>query len=420
MRFADTLALCATTLATALLLPGCQRSPPPVAPTAATHADHAPRPWQLPTSPAAAQPALVATTDGRVLLSWIDSTPGRRNALQFAAWDGGTWQSAPRTIVVGDSLLVDASNPPQLMATADGALWVQWIQKNGDAANALQLSRSLDGGFDWSAPLQVSTAARGTELGSAVLWPQSRTEAGMAWLDGNPPAGGAQAAPLPQAAVDTVLRAAVFDANLRRSSASDVDPRACDCCRVAAAMTTRGAVLAYRDRSASDIRDIAVTRFESGHWTKAVPAHADNWKMTGCPVNGPAIAGRDTAVVVGWYTGAGQQPRVQLARSSDAGDSFGAPVVVDRGDGVLGRVAVGLDASQAWVLWLREDAGGQSLWLARYTPDLSRQLQRVKIATLQGRGLVTGYPQLALQAGNAYVVWTDIANGMTLLQGAVL
>ncbi|WP_159017045.1 hypothetical protein [Cognatiluteimonas profundi] len=418
MRFTGTLALCAM----ALLLPGCQRAAPPVAPPTATRADHAPRPWQLPTGPAAAQPALVATTDGRVLLSWIDSTPGRRNALQFAAWDGsGNWQSAPRTIVVGDSLLVDASNPPQLMATGDGALWVQWIQKIGDAASELQLSRSLDGGFNWSAPLQVSTAVRGTELGSAVLWPQSRTDVGMAWLDGNPPAGGAQAASAPQAPVaDTRLHAAVFDAGLRRSAVSDVDTRACDCCRVAAAVTTRGAVLAYRDRSASEIRDIAVARFESGRWSKAAPVHADNWKMTGCPVNGPAIASRDTDVVVAWYTGAGPQPRVQLARSGDAGDSFGAPVVVDRGEAVLGRVAVALDASQAWVLWLREDADGQSLWLARYTPDLSRQLQRVKLATLQGRGLVTGYPQLALQAGNAYVVWTDIANGMTLLQGAML
>jgi hypothetical protein len=142
--------------------------------------------------------------------------------------------------------------------------------------------------------------------------------------------------------------------------------------------------------------------------------------MTGCPVNGPAISARDQDVVVAWYTAAGQQPLVQLARSSDAGDRFGAPVVVDRGDAVLGRVAVGLDASQAWVLWLREDAGVQSLWLARYTPDLSRQLQRVKIATLQGRGLATGFPQLALQAGNAYVVWTDVANGVTQLQGAML
>jgi hypothetical protein len=418
MRLPGTLALCAM----ALLLPGCQRAPPPAAAPTVTHADHAPRPWQLPTSRAAAQPALVATADGRVLLSWIDSTPGRRNALQFAAWDAnGSWQSAPRTIVVGDSLLVDPSNPPQLTGTGDGALWVQWMQKSdGGSINTLQLSRSLDGGFNWSAPLQVSSAARGAELGSAVLWPQSRTEAGMAWLDGNPAAGSAPAQPQPPAAVDTVLHAAIFDAGLRRSAAADVDPRVCDCCRVAAAMTTRGAVLAYRDRSASEVRDIAVTRFESGHWSKPMPVHADNWKMSACPVNGPAIAARDNDVVVAWYTGAGQQPLVQLARSSDAGASFAAPVVVDRGDAVLGRVAVALDASQAWVLWLREDAGAQSLWLARYTPDLSRQLQRVQVATLQGRGLMTGFPQVALQGGNAYVVWTDIANGMTQLQGAVL
>jgi hypothetical protein len=148
--------------------------------------------------------------------------------------------------------------------------------------------------------------------------------------------------------------------------------------------------------------------------------HADGWKMSGCPVNGPAVAANDNQAIVGWYTAANQHPMLQLARSVDAGDSFAAPVVVDRGDAVLGRAAVALDAQQAWVAWLREDASGQSLWVARYSADLSRPLQRVKVATLHGRGGVTGFPQLALLAGHAYLAWTDVAGSSTQLHGAIL
>ena len=140
--------------------------------------------------------------------------------------------------------------------------------------------------------------------------------------------------------------------------------------------------------------------------------------MPACPVNGPAIAADGNDVVVAWYTAADDMPTVKLARSNDAGDSFAAPVTLEQGEAVQGRVDVALDAAQAWVVWVREDAGGQSLWLARYAPDLSRELSRVEVAKLQGRGKGTGFPQLALRDGSAYLVWTDIVAGAPQLRGA--
>ena len=132
-----------------------------------------------------------------------------------------------------------------------------------------------------------------------------------------------------------------------------------------------------------------MTRFDGKAWSAPTLVHADGWKMPACPVNGPALAAHGDAVVVAWYTAAGGTPSVQLARSDDAGAHFAAPVAVDRGEAVQGRVAVALDAAQAWVLWVREDAGGQSLQLARYAPDLSRRLAQVEVAKLQGRGTAT-------------------------------
>ena len=45
---------------------------------------------------------------------------------------------------------------------------------------------------------------------------------------------------------------------------------------------------------------------------------------------------------------------------------------------------------------------------------------RLRVATLQGRGRATGYPQLALHGGDAYLVWTDVVAGTPRLQGAVV
>jgi hypothetical protein len=415
---------CIALLSLPLALAGCQRAPTDGA-AVAVHGDYARQDWLLPSSPGAAQPDLVATPDGRLLLSWISNVPGRRNALQFAAWDdAGRRQGAPRTIAVGSTLLANWANTPRIAATADGALWVTWLQKTGDGHAAdLMLSRSADGGFNWSAPSRVNQASGG-EHGFASLWPASRDSIGVAWLDGPGMTETENAVAAPdrsaRAGDATVLRAAVFDGNLRRSAAADVDTMACDCCQTDVAVTMRGALLVYRDRTRGEVRDIFATRFDGARWTPPAAVHADGWKMPGCPVNGPAVAADGANVVVAWYTGAADVPMVQLARSGDGGNHFAAPVVLDRGAAVQGRVALAVDGRQAWVAWVREDASGQSLWLARYAPDLSQQRQRLRVATLQGRGRATGFPQLALRGGDAHLVWTDVVDGAPQLRGAVV
>jgi len=412
----------------ALLLLGCHRESAEHAGNA--QADYALQEWTMPSAPGAADPDLVATSDGRLLLSWIDSVPGRRNALQFAAFgDQGHWQSGARTIVVGDALVPRWANAPHMTYTADGALWVQWLQKARDPQGALDvmLARSVDGGFNWSAPARINAVTDAADRGFVALWPATRDSIGAAWLDSGPLPASANDAPaarpgmhdMPPSSGTTSLHAALFDAQLAAHAHAQVDARVCDCCQTDAAAMSHGALLVYRDRDAGELRDIRATRFDGTGWTASVPVHADRWTMRACPVNGPSVATAGGNAVVAWYTAADDLPTVSLARSRDGGGHFDAPVVVDHGAVVQGRVAVALDAQQAWVLWLREDASGQSLWLARYAPDLSRQLQRVRVATLQGRGRATGYPQLALHGGDAYVVWTDVVAGTPRLQGAI-
>jgi hypothetical protein len=445
MRHLASLACCLLPLA----LLGCQRTPP--SPQSAPHGDYARSEWLVPSSPGAIAPGLATTHDGRLLLSWISTVPGRRDALQFAAWgDQGHWESGARTIVVGDALLAEAANRPHMAATADGALWVQWLQKDlaQPGATDLMLARSVDGGFNWSPPARINSRTDDAERGFVSLWPAGRDSLGAAWLDGSadtaaptsPPANGTHAshakaaagahamahdasdAASPDAASNqrTALHAALFDRLLQRHDDAVVDTLACDCCQTAAAAIAPGALLVFRDRDAKETRDIAVARFDGAGWTPARPVHADHWTMPACPVNGPSLAVQGNTAFVAWYTAADRQPTVSLARSRDGGQQFDPPVVVDHGDAVQGRVAVAFDGRQVWVAWLRAEAGGQALWLARYTPDLTRELQRMKIATLHGQGIASGYPQLAVHRDAAYLVWTDVAAGTPQLRGAIV
>lgn len=384
--------------------------------------------WPLPAPPGSAQPDLIVTSDDRVLLSWLNVQTGRRPAFQMAErFIDGHWEG-PRTIAIGNAMFVNWADTPHIAVTEDRALWAHWLQKSAEAPYAydVMLVRSMDHGMNWSAPLRVHDDGTQTEHGFVAFWPQSENQLGVAWLDGRRTGGtvkatgdhGDHAADDGEGAGPMTLRAAVFDGGLRASAATEIDARTCDCCQTDAAATADGALLVYRDRSEDEIRDLYATRFDGKAWSTPVRVHADGWKMPACPVNGPSVAARGNDAVVAWYTAPGDTPVVQLARSVDGGAKFAAPVAVDRGAAVIGRVAVAVDAGQVWLLWMREEAGKQSLWLARYAPDLSKELQRTKLADLQGAGRGTGFPRLALGADAAYAVWTDVVDGVPELHGA--
>lgn len=309
-----------------------------------------------------------------------------------------------------------------MLGTPDGALWAQWLQSSSAAPGAYDtvLARSRDGGMTWTQLTRVNDDQSAAEHGFAALWPRGNDAIGIAWLDGRDQGRADAAAHAGHAAGAGAmqLRSNAFDLDLQRVADSVLDARVCDCCQVARAMTTAGPVLAYRDRGEDGMRDIAVVRQRDGVWSAPAIVHADGWKLDACPVNGPAIAAHGDDVVVGWYTEAGGVPTVRLARSAGGGSGFTAPVQVEAGDAVQGRVAVAVDAQQAWVAWMREDADGQRLMLARYAPDLSKRLQQLEVAKLAARGPASGTPRMVADAGGVWLAWTDVADGVSRLQGA--
>ena len=394
-------------------------SPTPLPDGRDVDADQVVADWPLPASATAAQPDLVSISGSRLLLSWIEVVDTGGHALKFAIFDGEQW-TAPKDIARGSDWFVNWADTPHVQATEDGALWAHWLRQSARAKYAYDvvLSRSGDGGDTWSDPQTVNDDGTPTEHGFVSLWPRSRDSIGIAWLDGRNMAGGGHASHDGHDAGTMTLRAAHFDARLHKSAETELDPRTCDCCQTDAAMTARGPLVVYRDRDGDEIRDIVTTRFDNGAWTLPRKVHDDRWKMPACPVNGPAVAAKGTQAWVAWYTAAGDLPKVRIARSQDAGDNFSAPVDLDSGPAVQGRVGIAADGAAVWASWSREDADGQSLWLARYDAGLGKELQRLRVAKLLGKGRATGFAQLVVHEEAAYLVWTDVVGGKPMLQGA--
>ncbi len=421
---------CRTLTSIALALAGLVSAQPVVAEAPMTVAD-----WEMPTlAPAAAQPDLVLAPDGTLLLSWIEKSEQDDHALRFSRFtishadtlSAKPGWSPPRTIARGRDWFVNWADTPHLIALDDGTLWAHWLRRNGTAVYdyGIALVRSSDHGETWSAPIRVEPAGARNDYGFVSLWSHAPDQLGIAWLD-------SRQKPAPDEASghdhdghgsgSMMLRAAIFDAQGRRTIEWPLDASTCDCCPTAVAATSRGPVVVYRGRTGSEIRDTRLVRFENGSWTAPVDVHADGWKFAGCPVNGPAVVAQGNSVWAAWYTEADGQPSLRLAQSRNAGDSFDTPLHVAQGEGVLGRVALAIDGDTVWVAWLAErngGANGQQIWLARIEAVSMREIDRVRVAEFGARGRASGLPRLQARDGVARLVWTDVVGGKSRLRGA--
>jgi hypothetical protein len=228
-----------------------------------------------------------------------------------------------------------------------------------------------------------------SEFGFASIEPAKDGSLHAIWLDGRGLEGGMEGKGEMQ------LRYASLDA---AGKATDVllDPRVCDCCQTAMAMTDAGPVVAYRDRSAKEIRDISVIRWTSKGWSTPKTVHADGWQLRGCPVNGPQLDARGRNVAIAWFTGAGGKLRVNAAFSADGGATWSAPLRADGGK-ATGHVDVGLlSDGSAIVTWTE----GTELLARRLSP---RGPASAPVVVAKD---VVGVPRMAVSNDNVAVAWS--------------
>ena len=376
-------------------------------------------PWPLPVGTAAAQPSLSRDTDGALNLSWIERS-GSGHRLKFARYAKARW-SETRTIAEGDNWFVNWADFPSTTQLPDGTLWAHNLVKSakGTYAYDVVLYRSGDGGKTWSTPIRVNDDGTQTEHGFASLWPWSKNELAIAWLDGRNTGGGSHDAHAGHGDASgrmMTLRAAVYDGKGRKTAEWPLDASTCDCCQTDAAVTANGPVIIYRDRNPQEIRDIYVTRYVDGRWQTPKPVAADQWRIPACPVNGPALAANGASLWAAWYTGSGNTPKIRLAYSGNSGGAFLPARTIRTGPAVLGRVDLTADAGGAWLLWTEESAE-QTLWLKRFGKNTRNDGAPILLARLKGRGHGTGFTRMQQTAQGLYVVWTDIIDGKPTLNG---
>ncbi len=285
---------------------------------------------------------------------------------------------------------------PAVRAVGRDALVATWNLENGPNPEAydLYLAQSSDDGQTWTAPKKAHDDSTATQHGFASLFPTANGGFGLAWLDG-------RSTNADSGEGDMALFAGMFDATgARTGSAAAIDTRVCECCPLASAVTSEGPIVAFRNRSDAEVRDIYVSRLADGRWSSPIRVHADEWTIRACPVNGPSIAAHGREVVVGWFTAAGGDGRSYAAFSDDGGRTFGPPIRVDDTSS-LGRMqAVLLPDGAAAVSWTEFADHRSSLAVRRITRDGNRSP-----AVTLAQEIGTQYPRLAADGDGVVAAW---------------
>ena len=359
-----------------------------------------------------AQPQLSASSRG-VLLSWIEKA-GSRATLKFAERTASGWTQA--TVVgSGDDWFVNWADVPSVVRLADGTLAAHWLQKSGPDTYAydVRLSYSRDDGRTWAASLTPHHDGTQTEHGFASLFELPGVGLGLVWLDGRAmkaePHGTSSHDTAGHARGSMTVRFATFDRSWKQTAEVLVDPRVCECCPTAAAVTAEGPIAAFRNRSEDEVRDIHVSRLENGTWLESGAVHADGWKIPACPVNGPALSASGRDVAIAWFTMKDEQGRSFAAFSHDAGRTFGQPVRLDEA-GSLGRVDIELLPNGSAVATWIEFSEQRAQFRARMLDRSGTRSPATTIAGLDG-GRASGYPRVARDGEELVFAWTESKDG---------
>ena len=336
-------------------------------------------------------------------MSWVERK-GALATLKFSERTAAGWTS-PVTAASGSNWFVNWADVPSVLRLDDGTLVAHWLEKSGPDTYAydVRLSQSADDGKTWAPSFTPHHDGTKTEHGFASLFQMPGAGLGLVWLDGRAMTRGHD----DHGSGEMSLRFSSYGRDWKQLQQSAVDLRVCECCPTAAAMTSDGPIVAFRNRGPDELRDIHVSRFENGKWTESKPVHKDGWIFPACPVNGPALSARGKDVAVAWFTGVNVEPKSYAAFSSDAGRTFGTPILID-GEGSLGRVDVALlpdgSAAAAYVALTKQGAE----FRVRRVERSGATSTPVTVATLVNNRS-SGYPRMAISGNEVVLAWTDRA-----------
>jgi hypothetical protein len=285
------------------------------------------------------------------------------------------------------------------------------IFKDNDFNGEVFFSRSLDQGKSFSMPRPLVDNTASQRFASLTVGPNGNLFA--AWLDKR----GVVAAEK----LGKTYPGAALGYQWSKDGGASFTPskiakdNTCECCRLGVAFTApeRPAVV-FRNVFGGTIRDHGIITFDGE--TTPGPFHrvsVDNWKLNGCPHQGPSLALSNAGTYhVVWSTQGDARKGLFYARSKDGGKSFSTPMPLDANAHDTSRPYVTTVPGQVWLAWKDFD-GVTATVNVRVSHDdgVTWSTPRVAAKTKDA----SDHPMLVNDGHHAYLSWMTKVDGYKFL-----
>jgi len=329
--------------------------------------------------------------------SWV-TRKDSMDVLQYSVRTQEEWTLATE-ISRGNDWFTNWADFPAI-AAKDGNILANILQKSADGTYTYDIKLNVFNSEEntWKHNFILHDDGTQSEHGFVSILPTDEDEFFVTWLDGRDTAG------KEHGGGQMTLRGAFVDFQGNISGDTQLDNRICDCCQTSAAWTPNGPIVAYRNRSEDEIRDISVIRALDGTWQPPITVGNDNWKIAGCPVNGPSIDAFQNTVAIAWFTAAQEEGDVMVAFSKDAGASFTQSYRIDSGN-ATGRVdIVMLTDKEAAVIWMQPKGDEEVIYIMKINDHGYTGVPVIVSKTSPERA--SGFPQLERVGDTLYLAWT--------------
>ena len=351
-----------------------------------------------PSQSSSAEPFLFTDKKDNTYLSWVEKGE-TESTFKYSMLHGDEW-SNPIVIATGSKWFVNWADYP-MMATNGNGFIAHFLEKSGDGTYAynVKVTSSSDQGRTWNEATILHDDGKLAEHGFVSMVPYQENFF-VSWLDGrNTAMEGMEHHEGHQG--EMTLRAAILDSEGKKIKEWELDKRVCDCCQTSAVITDNGPVVIYRDRSDEEIRDMSIVRLVDGQWTEPESIHLDNWKIEGCPVNGPRISSLGNNLAIVWFSMPEGKAQVNVVFSSDGGATLDKAIRIGEGN-TIGRVDIEmLDDKSAMVSWME----GTVIKAVKVNADGTKGTPILIASSSDSRA--SGFPQMTKSKDRLIFAWTD-------------
>lgn len=332
-----------------------------------------------------------------VFLTWTQSDDNKVSTLYFSNLKDGSWQKATK-IDKGNNWIVNWADFSSLTQFGDSSLVVNYLVESNPETYAydVNLIISNDRGKTWGTPFTPHLDKTQTEHGFVSLVPYKNETFMAIWLDGRKYETGED---------EMTLRAAIINKKGVIEQEFVLDERVCDCCATDAIRTDKGISVIYRDRDENEVRDMSIVNFEDEKWSNPQLVANDNWKIAGCPVNGPAIDVQAENTVIAWFTQAGDDAKVKFSFSKNS-LPFSIPITINTQE-PIGRVDVCLiDENTAAISWIEGNDKTSYLKVRTVKTDGTGVLGEPIVISKMDASRSSGFPKMVKKDNQLLFTWT--------------